>query len=113
MTRLLDRLEDKGLIARRNHPGDRRSIVIALTDDGRGLVPHLRPVFRLVTRRLLAGFSEHEAQQATAMLQRMLDNLRTDKSPSTAADLAEAPALRHQWLSIPPQPAACRAGRSC
>jgi DNA-binding MarR family transcriptional regulator len=49
MTRLLDRLEGKGLIRRRNHPGDRRSIVIALTGQGRALVPHLAPIFGRVT----------------------------------------------------------------
>lgn len=75
MTRLLDRLEDKGLVRRRRHPGDRRSIIIEVTDEGRAIVPRLAPVFGRVTGRLLAGFSEAEVRELTGMLQRMLENL--------------------------------------
>jgi DNA-binding MarR family transcriptional regulator len=76
MTRLLDRLESKGLLRRDRHPDDRRSIVIALTDQGRALVPHLKPAFGRVNRQLLSGFTTTEVQQLSAMLQRMLGNLR-------------------------------------
>ena len=76
MTRLLDRVEHKGLIRRRKHPDDRRSIVIELTEEGRALVPRLSPIFGRVSGQLLAGFSAEEVQQVTAMLQRMLENLR-------------------------------------
>ncbi|GAA1302656.1 MarR family transcriptional regulator [Planotetraspora silvatica] len=75
MTRLLDRLEDKGLVRRRRHPGDRRSIVIEVTDEGRAIIPRVAPVFGRVTGRLLAGFSEAEVRELTGMLQRMLENL--------------------------------------
>ena len=75
MTRLLDRLEGKGLIERRRHPDDRRSIVVEVTEAGRAIVPHLPPVFGRVTSRLLYGFSAEEIRQLTGMLQRMLDNL--------------------------------------
>jgi DNA-binding MarR family transcriptional regulator len=75
MTKLLDRLEGKGLLRRRRHPNDRRAVVIELTDHGRGLVPRLPPIFGRVTRRLLAGFSADEVRELTAMLQRMLNNL--------------------------------------
>jgi DNA-binding MarR family transcriptional regulator len=39
MTKLLDRLESKGLLQRRPHPDDRRAVMIELTDEGRALVP--------------------------------------------------------------------------
>lgn len=61
-----------GLIRRREHPDDRRSIVIELTEQGRALVPRLPPVFGRVTSQLLAGFAEQEVRQLTTMLQRML-----------------------------------------
>lgn len=76
MTRLLDRVERKGLIRRRKHPDDRRSIVIELTEEGRALVPRLPPIFGRASGQLLAGFSADEVQHMTAMLQRMLENLR-------------------------------------
>jgi DNA-binding MarR family transcriptional regulator len=77
MTKLLDRLESKGLLQRRPRPDDRRAVVIELTDQGRALVPRLPPVFGRVTSQLLAGFSTDEVNQLTTTLQRMLDNLRT------------------------------------
>jgi DNA-binding MarR family transcriptional regulator len=76
MTRLLDRLETKGLVQRRRHRDDRRSIVIELTEDGHALVPRIGPVFGGVIMRLLNGFSEQEIRQLTALLQRMTDNLK-------------------------------------
>lgn len=76
MTRLLDRLEGKGLLRREKHPGDRRSVVIVLTKQGRALVPRLAPAFGGISRQLLDGFSEPEIRRLTAMLRRMLENLR-------------------------------------
>ncbi len=76
MTRLLDRLEAKGLILRRRHEGDRRSIVIEVTEEGKALAPKLAPVFGQAGFQLLRGFSEQELRLLTGMLRRMLDNLR-------------------------------------
>ncbi|MEV0269148.1 MarR family transcriptional regulator [Hamadaea sp. NPDC050747] len=75
MTRLLDRLEDKGLLRRVRHPSDRRAVVIELTDAGRALLPRIPPVFGQVSRQVFAGFSASEVGVMTAMLQRMLTNL--------------------------------------
>jgi DNA-binding MarR family transcriptional regulator len=75
MTRLLDRLEDKGFIRRGRHLEDRRSIVIEVTEEGRAVAPLLAPVFGRVNTQMLDGFSEKEIRQLTRMLQRMLDNL--------------------------------------
>jgi DNA-binding MarR family transcriptional regulator len=81
VSRLLDRLETKGLIRRRNHPDDRRSIVIELTAQGLTLVPRLPPIFGRISMRLLAGFSAEEVQQLTTLLERMLGNLRSTENP--------------------------------
>lgn len=75
MAKLLDRLEIKGLIERRSNPGDRRSVLIALTGDGQALAPRLRPVFGRVTRQLFTGFSDAEIGVLTTMLERMRGNL--------------------------------------
>ncbi len=77
MTRLVDRLEAKGLVRRDRHPGDRRSIVISLTDQARALLPRLPPVFGRVTTTLLSGFSADEIGVLTGLLQRMQANLRS------------------------------------
>jgi DNA-binding MarR family transcriptional regulator len=75
ITRLLDRLEAKGLVMRRTSPTDRRAIVVEPTAAGRALVPHLLPVIRGVTAQLLDGFSAEELPVLQALLRRLLDNV--------------------------------------
>lgn len=75
MTRLLDRLEDKGLVRRIAHPSDRRSVRVELTDAGIALGPRLAPLFGATISRLFDGFSSDDLQQLSTMLQRMLSNL--------------------------------------
>jgi DNA-binding MarR family transcriptional regulator len=75
MTKLLDRLEAKDLIERHPNPGDRRSVVIALTEHGRELAPRLAPVFGRITKQLFSGFSTDEIRVLTTMLERMRGNL--------------------------------------
>ncbi len=86
MTRLLDRLEVKGLVTRQRHPKDRRSVVIEVTDEGRVLVPQLPPIFGRVNAGLMAGFTDDEVHQVVNLLQRMLDNLRAAAGPSGPGD---------------------------
>ncbi|MFI6182089.1 MarR family winged helix-turn-helix transcriptional regulator [Nonomuraea sp. NPDC051191] len=75
MTRLLDRLEAKGLLRRVRRPEDRRSVVIELTDKGHTLTPLLPPIFGGVSRQVFSGFSEDEIEQVTGMLRRIMANL--------------------------------------
>jgi DNA-binding MarR family transcriptional regulator len=76
MTRLIDRLEAKGLVTRRSHPSDRRSLTIGLTEAGAGLAPSLGPVLSSVSRDMLAGLTAEERTQLASLLGRLLDNLR-------------------------------------
>lgn len=90
MTRLLDRLEAKGLLRRRHHPADRRAVIIELTGDGRALAPRLPPIFGRVVTQLLAGFSAEDIDRLAAMLQRMLGNLRTGPAREWPRDMRDA-----------------------
>lgn len=76
MTRLLDRLEAKGLVFRRADPNDRRSLVIVHEARGKALLPRLVPEFSRVDAGLLEGFSEREVEQLRHMLVRLLKNAR-------------------------------------
>jgi DNA-binding MarR family transcriptional regulator len=80
MTRLLDRLEDKGLVRRDRHPTDRRSVHIQLTGRGAALAPRLAPAFGAVTGQLFDGFSAEDLRNLTDLLERMLDNLTRTNS---------------------------------
>ncbi|AYH46112.1 MarR family winged helix-turn-helix transcriptional regulator [Azoarcus sp. DN11] len=76
VTRLLDRVEAKGLVRRSRSQQDRRVVNLELTEEGdraAQVVPH---VLADVLNALLAGFSEAEARQLKALLRRMLDNAR-------------------------------------
>ncbi len=77
MTKLLDRLEAKGLVERRPNPSDRRSVVIEPTENGLALVPRLSPVFGEVAKQLFDGFSDDEVANFTSSLRRMGDNLKS------------------------------------
>ena len=76
MTRLIDRLEKKGLIFRKTSPEDRRSIVIVLGPKSKHMLPRLIPEFRHVEDSVLDGFSKHEVGQLNSMLRRLLKNAR-------------------------------------
>jgi DNA-binding MarR family transcriptional regulator len=74
MTRLLDRLEAKGLCQRERSEQDRRVVNLALTDAGREAVKDIPVVLSRVHNSYLAGFSHEEWQTLKSFLQRILDN---------------------------------------
>src|ERR1700688_4792756 len=74
MTRMIDRLEAKGLISRRRCPEDRRLVKLELTASGLAALPKLRACSVRVLNHFLRGFSRGEARQLEAFLVRMLEN---------------------------------------
>jgi DNA-binding MarR family transcriptional regulator len=74
MTRMLDRLESKGLIRRNRSPHDRRLMHLELTEEGRAAYPRMREISMAVANRFLRGFTKTEARQLEGMLTRMLEN---------------------------------------
>lgn len=76
MTRLIDRLEKKGLVVRMTGEGDRRLVVVELTETGKAVAARSTPTFQLVNRRLLEGFSETDVDQLRSLLGRLRDNAR-------------------------------------
>jgi MarR family transcriptional regulator, multiple antibiotic resistance protein MarR len=74
MTRMLDRLEAKGLIRRDRSPEDRRLVHLTLTEEGQAAYPRMREVSMAVQNRFLRDFSRAEARQLEGLLTRMLEN---------------------------------------
>jgi DNA-binding MarR family transcriptional regulator len=74
MTRMLDRLEEKGLIGRTRSSTDRRVVHLELTEAGRELYPLLPPVAIKVLNKHLQGFTQEELDQFKGFLNRMRDN---------------------------------------
>lgn len=74
MTRLLDRIEKKGLIRRVANPDDRRSFLIELTEESAALVPKARRKVQAVFTTLLQGFGDREAAALRTSLEKILEN---------------------------------------
>ena len=74
MTRMLDRLERKGLIRRERCAEDRRVARLALTDEGKATYPKLIERAAGVLNRRLSGFTPSDVKQLEGLLQRMLLN---------------------------------------
>jgi DNA-binding MarR family transcriptional regulator len=74
MTRMLDRLQAKGLVKRSRSNTDRRLVHVELTEAGRRLFPQLPRVSTTVLNRVLVDFSAKEVQQLTKLLSRLLES---------------------------------------
>ncbi|HZY32622.1 MAG TPA: MarR family transcriptional regulator [Rhodanobacter sp.] len=78
MTRLLDKLEAKGLIARVADAGDRRALNIHLTEAGLAIWQDINQCGMRVRERAMHGMSEAERDQLT----RLITQVRNNLSPS-------------------------------
>ncbi|MGO4477926.1 MarR family winged helix-turn-helix transcriptional regulator [Massilia sp. 2TAF26] len=76
MKRLIDRVEQKGLIRRVPSQVDRRIINLELTEQGTELYPQIMAVVSKVNRKMLDGFSDVETAQLQFFLQRVISNAR-------------------------------------
>ena len=70
MTRMIDGLEKKGLVVRKNDPEDRRRYMIMLTDKARTQMRALEPVIIEERERIHTAFSDDEISQMMEYLAR-------------------------------------------
>lgn len=75
LTRLCDELCARGLVARGAKPGDRRAVLISLTDAGRALIEQVLPQVSNQVAAAYEGFSAAELQQLVALNLRLLGRL--------------------------------------
>jgi DNA-binding MarR family transcriptional regulator len=78
MTRMLDRLESKGLIRRNRSTQDRRLMHLELTEEGRAVYPRMREISMAVANQFLRGFTKTEARQLEGLLGRMFENAQAE-----------------------------------
>ena len=72
MTRMLDRLEAKGLIGRVRSETDRRVVHLRLTAEGEAVAERIPHVLAEVNNDFLRGFNKTEWMQLKEFMQRML-----------------------------------------
>jgi DNA-binding MarR family transcriptional regulator len=74
-SKLVDRLESKGLVARQSNPADRRSSVLALTPEGQALLNRFTPLLEAILQDRLGP--DLDAEQRT----RLVESIRTLRHP--------------------------------
>jgi DNA-binding MarR family transcriptional regulator len=68
VTQLVDRLESEGLVARIDDPNDRRSVLAAITDLGRGKAGEGSRVMQLADAALFAGLDSDDRPRVERFL---------------------------------------------
>jgi len=74
LTRLVDSMEKKKLVARRGDPADARAIVLHATAAGRSLTRRILPIAERYEKVALKGFDAGEAERLKAALRRLYAN---------------------------------------
>lgn len=75
MTRMLNRLEEKGFVRRFRSQADRRVIHLELTAAGKALWPMITPRVVKILNRFLTGFKRSELEELKSLLRRILANV--------------------------------------
>lgn len=85
VTRMLDRLEAKGLVERVRSASDRRVVHLKLTATGEAAAAHIPHVLASVNNDFLRDFSERDFQALRKLLDRLLENGRGLQTAQEAA----------------------------
>ena len=75
LTRLVDNMEKKGLVARRRDNGDARVVSLFVTAAGRRLTQRILPIAERYETVALKGFEPREAEALKAALRRLYANM--------------------------------------
>jgi MarR family transcriptional regulator, organic hydroperoxide resistance regulator len=75
LTRLVDNMEKKGVVARRRDAGDARVVALHVTPIGRRLTQRIVPIARRYEIVALAGFNVAETEILKAALRRLYANM--------------------------------------
>jgi DNA-binding MarR family transcriptional regulator len=86
LTRVIDRLERRGLLERRRSAADRRAVELSLTPLGRHTVESLLPVVVEQMNLALAPFTRDEFTQLRSLMVRLVEHLQSlpDAAPRPA-----------------------------
>lgn len=75
LCRIVDRLEEAGLVERRRDPADRRAWSLHLTDKGEPLAKQLRALASQMAEEAFGGIDHAEIERLRAVLAQVRDNL--------------------------------------
>lgn len=72
-TEVVDALEAKGLVSRSQDPGDRRAVLVALTDHGRALSEEVRRARGVESERLFERLTRTDREDLARILRKLQD----------------------------------------
>jgi DNA-binding MarR family transcriptional regulator len=94
LTRMIDQMEQRGLVTRQRCDKDRRSVKLALTLRGRALVEALAPRVMDFWNKLLSGFSHAEVDTLIALLTRLVIAAEGTRKGSAKLRLSDEPVFK-------------------
>ena len=80
LTRLVDTMEERGLVSRRRDSADARAVMLYVAPAGRRLTQRILPIAERYETVALAGFNAGEAETLKAALRRLYANMDSLKS---------------------------------
>ncbi len=75
LTGVIDRLEKAGLVWRREHPDDRRQLLIHLTDTAKAKEPRIKELMNRISKAMFAECTEEEIAVFRKVLLNIFDKL--------------------------------------
>lgn len=78
---ILDRMEEKGLIARETDPTDLRQKRVRATEKGIQLKTRMQSAFQETERIIFRGMTPEESDALQRLLYRVIENLEEDRTP--------------------------------
>jgi DNA-binding MarR family transcriptional regulator len=88
LSRLVGRIEDRGLVERRKGPDDARSVIVALTAEGRAATEEILPTASALEEAATADFSEAELATLRQLLVKLYGGLDAGADAKPADRLA-------------------------
>ncbi len=87
LARVIDRLEEAGLVTRRVHKQDRRALTLHLTKAARPVIQSLRSIGQVIQEEALQGLTDTDR----ATLIRLLESIRSNLSDDRPDEASGAP----------------------
>ncbi|MFJ6323760.1 MULTISPECIES: MarR family transcriptional regulator [unclassified Rhizobium] len=75
LVRILDKLSERGLVERRQHPSDRRSWLLYMREEARPLIDAMRDIGEQTRREALEGVPQEDRERLHELLILMKSNL--------------------------------------
>lgn len=76
ITRIVDKLQSKGLLERRAHPSDRRTWLLYITLAGKEIIERLQPLAIRVLEKATRQISKEEARKLNLQMKQVINNLK-------------------------------------